>query len=104
MQQITLPNIECDKCTLQVTQLMTDKLPYTNDPASDDIYYQCADITLRAGATTPPPGPGPMPDPVPTGEDGEPAETTGGCTTGGAAGGAVALGLLGLVARLRRRR
>ena len=45
---ITLPNIECTNCTLQVTQMMTDKPPYTTDAASNDIYFQCADIALRA--------------------------------------------------------
>ncbi len=46
-QEVTLPDVECDRCTLQVIQVMTDKPPYGD---GDDIYYQCADITLSKGA------------------------------------------------------
>lgn len=46
-QEVTLPDVECDRCTLQVIQVMTDKPPYGD---GDDIYYQCADITLSRGA------------------------------------------------------
>ncbi|HEU0033368.1 MAG TPA: SCE4755 family polysaccharide monooxygenase-like protein [Kofleriaceae bacterium] len=61
---ITLPNMECTNCTLQLIQLMTDKCPYTTDAASDDIYFRCADITLSASAPDagpPPPGDGALP-------------------------------------------
>lgn len=100
-QQITLPNIECTTCTLQVIQLMTDKSPYTTTATSDDIYFQCADITLSN--TTPPPGPD-------AGVGGDDAGTTpppgdeGGCSTGGH-GAALPVGLafLALVGRRRRR-
>ncbi|HSN83921.1 MAG TPA: SCE4755 family polysaccharide monooxygenase-like protein [Polyangiales bacterium] len=44
---VTLPDITCDNCTLQVTQVMYDKEPYT--VPGDDIYYQCADLVLRVG-------------------------------------------------------
>lgn len=47
---ITLPNITCDACTLQLIQVMTDR---PNDP----FYYSCADIRLEAAPvndTTPP--------------------------------------------------
>ncbi len=54
--QVTLPSIECNNCTLQFIQLMTDKKPYTIEPDSDDIYFNCADITLSTS------GPGPTPD------------------------------------------
>lgn len=37
--QITLPNINCDNCTLQLIQVMTN----TNPPSN---YYSCADIAL----------------------------------------------------------
>lgn len=47
---IVLPNIECDNCTLQLMQVMTDKPPFTNDAASDDMHRQCADITLTPTA------------------------------------------------------
>lgn len=43
---VTLPNIECDNCTLQLIQVMTDKPPFA--PGTNDIYYQCADLVLRA--------------------------------------------------------
>jgi hypothetical protein len=38
--RVTLPDVECDNCTLQVVQFMYDTIrPY---------YFQCADIALRA--------------------------------------------------------
>ncbi len=48
---VTLPDIECDNCTLQVIQVMTDKPPYVSGyvPENNDIYYQCADLVLVAG-------------------------------------------------------
>lgn len=47
--EVTLPDIECDNCTLQVIQVMTDKPPYgPSDP--DDLYYECVDLVLRRGA------------------------------------------------------
>lgn len=116
-QMITLPDIECDTCTLQVIQLMTDKPPYTTDAASNDIYYQCADITLSRtapmvdGATvTPDAGedPGDGDDTTTDGDDGTTDGSSnnsgGGCaTTGGDAGVALVLGSLGLVLQKRRR-
>jgi len=41
---VTLPNISCDTCTLQVIQWMDDINPY----------FSCADISLVAGAPPPP--------------------------------------------------
>lgn len=46
--EITLPDIECENCTLQVVQVMTDKPPYT--VGGNDLYYQCADLILRRSA------------------------------------------------------
>ncbi len=46
--EVELPDIECESCTLQLIQLMTDKPPYV--PGTNDIYYQCADLALRATA------------------------------------------------------
>jgi uncharacterized protein (TIGR03382 family) len=46
-RDITLPDITCESCTLQVIQMMTDKPPYGD---GNDIYFQCADLALRAGA------------------------------------------------------
>lgn len=105
-QDITLPDIECENCTLQIIQLMTDKPPYTlptDAGGSNDIYYQCADIRLAAG--TPPPDPNPDPDPVPDPDPADPDPTGddgGGCSTGGGAG--LAFGALALVGLRRRRR
>ena len=42
---VTLPEVECDNCTLQVMQVMTDAPPFGG---GDDLYYQCADLVLAA--------------------------------------------------------
>ncbi len=102
-QQITLPNIECENCTLQLIQMMTDKLPYTatiDAVAADDIYYQCADIRLSNSAPPPMPDAG-VPDDGgamnPAGNGGD----LGGCSAGTGAG---LLGALALVGLRRRKR
>lgn len=63
--RVTLPDIECDNCTLQVIQVMYDKPPYRLP--GDDLYYQCADLVLRrSGGLTPtatPPAETPTPSP-----------------------------------------
>lgn len=46
--EVTLPNVECDNCTLQVIQVMYDKPPYTLP--GNEMYYQCADLILLPGA------------------------------------------------------
>jgi len=48
---VTLPELSCDNCTLQVIQVMYDKLPYKTP--GNDIYYQCADLVLREAGTLP---------------------------------------------------
>ncbi len=109
--EITLPNIECDNCTLQVTQIMYDKPPYGD---GNDLYYQCADLTL-SGTT---PDAGPTPDAAPTpdaggqpGPDGgmDPGDPDEGCCQSGVdslPGSGVllilVLGVLPLVMRRRR--
>ena len=48
---ITLPNVTCTDCTLQLIQVMLD------NPGNPSFYYSCADIRLAAGNpadTTPP--------------------------------------------------
>ncbi|MEO8601239.1 MAG: SCE4755 family polysaccharide monooxygenase-like protein [bacterium] len=45
---VTLPDVECERCTLQVIQVMYDKPPYASP--GNDIYYQCADLVLRRAA------------------------------------------------------
>ena len=42
---VTLPNVECEKCTLQLIQVMTDKPPWGPE-GGNDIYYWCADIKI----------------------------------------------------------
>ncbi|MFN8644517.1 MAG: SCE4755 family polysaccharide monooxygenase-like protein [Candidatus Binatia bacterium] len=42
---VTLPDVECERCTLQVIQVMYDKPPFATP--GNDIYYQCADLILR---------------------------------------------------------
>jgi uncharacterized protein (TIGR03382 family) len=91
---VTLPNVECNNCTLQLTQMMTDKPPYTADTTSDDIYYQCVDLVLTASA--PPSDAG--------GGGGDTAGTSGGCSTSGGAPGLLLVAALGLVRRRRPRR
>lgn len=107
-QDITLPNITCDKCTLQLFQMMTDKPPYSKAEPSDDIYYQCADIVLEGNApavdcSVLPPGGDAG---IPGGPGGGGGTADGGCSTSGGAGLASLLALAGLAIRpgLRRRR
>jgi hypothetical protein len=76
--QVTLPDVACTTCTLQLVQVMTDKPPFTGD---DDFYFMCADLVLE-GSSSPPPPPASAPD------GGNPGG--GGCGTPGA-------GLLGLL-------
>jgi hypothetical protein len=47
-QEVTLPNVECDNCTLQLIQVMTDKPPFGG---GNDLYYQCADLVLKGGGS-----------------------------------------------------
>jgi len=91
--QVTLPDVECSSCTLQLIQVMTDKPPFDG---LDDHYFQCADLVLTSAA--PPPPPSPPTSPAPT------AEPSGGCSSpGGPGGGAGLLGLLLALATARRR-
>jgi MYXO-CTERM domain-containing protein len=99
---VTLPNMECTNCTLQLIQVMTQTATYE---FANDVYFQCADITLAANApdagvsaTDPDAGT----DPGTGGVD--PGKVSGGCQTGGGSGAPVALVLLGLVGLRRRRR
>lgn len=53
--QVTLPNVECSNCTLQVIQVMEDDAAHgAYDPTPGvgvpDIYHQCVDLVLKAGA------------------------------------------------------
>jgi MYXO-CTERM domain-containing protein len=91
-QDVTLPNIECDNCTLQLIQMMTDKPPYV--VGTNDIYYNCLDVVLTNGE---------IPEPVVDFAGG------GGCAVGDTSGASplalLALGLsLGLLFRRRGRK
>jgi uncharacterized protein (TIGR03382 family) len=114
-KMIQLPNVECENCTLQLIQMMYDKAPYGD---GNDIYFQCADISLRAGAPPAPGGdPDPTPDPTPQPEDPtdddmsndseEPGAVTGGCSTSAQDTGFATLlaivGWIGVSGRRRRR-
>lgn len=102
--QVTLPNMECDNCTLQFMQVMTNDGTYNGDP---DLYFNCADITLANDA----PDAGAQ---VGGGEDAglgegsgsngqDPGKVSGGCAASPAGAGLV-LSLLGLAGLRRRRR
>jgi len=96
--KVTLPDIECDNCTLQLIQVMSTAP--SNWPASS-MYFTCADLRLKRGATpTPPVGNDPS-DPADPVDDPADGEATGGCTTGGLPG---ILAALTMVPLLRRRR
>jgi len=92
---VTLPNVECSNCTLQLTQMMIDKPPYAANTTSDDIYYQCVDLVLSASA--PPTDAG-------TGDGTSTGSTSGGCSTSGGAPGLLAVAVVGLLRRRRARR
>ncbi|MDC0671864.1 SCE4755 family polysaccharide monooxygenase-like protein [Nannocystis radixulma] len=111
-QEVTLPLMSCDSCTLQLIQVMTDKPPF--EVGTNDLYYQCADIKLEGVAATdgdssgdsqPTSGGGSGEDPAET-SDGElgPADEGGcGCRSDGASGSGLGLLLVMMVARRRRR-
>jgi len=44
--EVTLPQVECDACTIQIVQVMTDKAPYGD---GNDLYYHCVDVQLVTG-------------------------------------------------------
>lgn len=105
-QEITLPDVECENCTIQLIQMMTDKPPYGD---GNDIYFLCADVALRAG-TPPPPDAGPDENPAsPDGgiDDGDdPAvlgDATGGCATGHANGAGMLVLVVAVLLTARRR-
>ncbi len=107
MADVTLPNIECNNCTLQFNQFMTDRAEYTFT-SGGAVYFNCADIVI---SNNPPPPPMGTPDagPVTTpdaGTPGEDGDVKGGCSAGdvGGAGGLIAVGLLGAVVVGRRKR
>ncbi len=60
--QLTLPNVTCTDCTLQMIQVMTE------NPNMPSLYFSCADMKLEAGAqptATPAPTATPVATPLP---------------------------------------
>jgi hypothetical protein len=94
--RVALPDVECDRCTLQLIQVMTDKPPFDG---VDDFYYQCAD--LRLSRTAPLGGPPPIPPPS-TSAQSSTSGAPGGCAS--IPGGALLLLVLPGWYALRRRR
>lgn len=88
-QQVTLPAEPCDRCTLQLVQVMTDKAPYGD---GNDLYYQCADLVLADDQPSTTGAPAGAEDPA----------IADGCSCNTAPAGAW-LGLLPLLGLLRRR-
>jgi MYXO-CTERM domain-containing protein len=99
---ITFPNMECANCTLQFIQVMIDKQPYTEDLASDDVYFNCADITLSSAPLPPDAGPGDPDAGTGGNNNGGDGEVSGGCSTSTPAY-PIGLALLGLALARRRR-
>ena len=83
---VTLPEVTCDNCTLQLIQVMYDKQPYTTP--GNDIYYQCADLVLREAGTSPDAGTDP--------------DAGGGCGVAGGTAGSFGLVPLFLILFARR--
>jgi hypothetical protein len=105
MATVTLPDVTCENCTLQVIQVMYDKPPYTTP--GNDIYYQCADLVLRSGSAPPGPDAGTDAGTDPGPDAGTETDTGGGCGVAhGAAGslGVTPMFLLLFARRLARRR
>jgi hypothetical protein len=50
--QVKLPDVECDNCTLQIIQIMTDPAGGAHGPYDlmNDVYHQCIDVTLKRGS------------------------------------------------------
>ncbi|MCB1666439.1 MAG: lytic polysaccharide monooxygenase [Pseudomonadales bacterium] len=55
--QVTLPNVECDNCTLQIIQVMEDPAGpahgvynTTTQDDDNDVYHQCIDLVLTPDA------------------------------------------------------
>lgn len=83
--QVTLPNVTCDDCTLQLIQVMYDKLGNGFQWGVDvsDVYFRCAKLRLEPGGSTT----------ASSGAGGGPvAAGAGGAGTVGAGGSTVAAG------------
>ena len=94
--QVTLPNVECDNCTLQVIQVMEDDAfpgPYDTTPGVGvaDVYHQCIDLVLKGagpqGAAGAPTGSAGVAGGIAAGGTTSDPIPTGGAGANGAAGG-----------------
>lgn len=96
---ITLPDVTCDQCTLQLIQVMNNNtVTEVSDPSGFANYFQCANLVLEGGSTE---------APSTGGGEGE-RDAAPGCASATTRTGlpAVSLALLlglGLLARRRRR-
>jgi MYXO-CTERM domain-containing protein len=104
MADVTLPNVECNNCTLQFTQFMLSGGPTSYNINS--IYFNCADIVIsNSPPPTTPPDAGPV-EPTPDGgSDPVDRDLKGSCSIGTAssASGVGALILVGLLVVRRRK-
>jgi hypothetical protein len=89
---VTLPDVACDNCTLQVIQVMEDVIHggYNTVPGDPndtpyiaDVYHQCIDLVLEKDGTASPTG---------TGDSGTSAPSSGGRKNSDDGGCAIALG------------
>lgn len=56
--EVTLPDIECERCSLQLIQVMNGVTDTpVDDPTGDSTYFQCADLVLEVGAPSELPAP-----------------------------------------------
>jgi len=107
--EFTFPDVECENCTLQVVQVMYDKV--ATGWGDNDLYFNCADIALRAPGATPDAGPDdPDAGVVVGGPDSAPGGNVdvdgGGCAAapGSSSRGGAVLALLALALAWRRRK
>src|SRR5690606_18874851 len=47
--EVTLPNLACDNCTLQLIQNMGERTPTMMAPTAH-LYFRCADLVLTGGS------------------------------------------------------
>lgn len=60
---ITVPNVACEACTIQLIQYMTE------NPANVSLYYSCADIKIEANSDEPSGVPTPANEVTPASSD-----------------------------------
>jgi hypothetical protein len=83
--QIRIPNVSCDKCTLQVIEFMAQHGP---NPGGGYFYHHCADLKITADPN----------QPIEHGDGGAGGASGGASGASGASGGASASGAAGAAA------